>query len=67
MVKPRTHFEQVPLEIIKKIVGDQISPEIFMKQDPATSNLKRKKSSSRAKARLKANSRAYLQMKGRKQ
>lgn len=27
MAKPKTHFEQVPLEIIKKIVEEQIKQE----------------------------------------
>jgi hypothetical protein len=27
MAKPRTHFEQVPLEIVKKIVVEGIPPE----------------------------------------
>ena len=67
MVKPRTHFEQVPLEFIKKIAGEQIAPEIFIEQDPSASNLKRKKSSLRAKGRSKVSSPAHLQREGRKQ
>ena len=67
MVKPRTHFEQVPLEFIKKIAGEQIAPAIIIEQDPATSNLKRKKSSLRAKARSKVSSLSHLQREGRKQ
>ncbi len=66
MVKPRTHFEQVPLEVIKKIAGEQIAPEISIERDPATSNLKRKKSSLRAKGRSKSSSLAHLQREGRK-
>jgi hypothetical protein len=44
MAKPKTHFEQVPLEIIKKIIGEEIPPEVIIKPDPATNNKKPKKS-----------------------
>jgi hypothetical protein len=43
MAKPRTHFEQVPLEIIKKIIKEEIPPEVIIKPNPATSNKKPKK------------------------
>jgi hypothetical protein len=43
MAKPKTHFEQVPLEIIKKIIEEEIPPEVIIKPDPATNNKKPKK------------------------
>jgi hypothetical protein len=43
MVKPKTHFEQVPLEIIKKIIEVEIPPEAIIKQDRSTSDKKPKK------------------------
>jgi hypothetical protein len=27
MIKPRTHFEQVPLEVVKKIVEEKVKQE----------------------------------------
>jgi hypothetical protein len=34
MLKPKTHFEQVPLEIVKKIAEVEIPPEITMERAP---------------------------------
>lgn len=34
MEKPRTHFEQVPLEIVKKIVEQEILPETIRERPP---------------------------------
>ena len=34
MIKPRTHFEQVPLEIVKKIVEEEIPPETITEHSP---------------------------------
>jgi hypothetical protein len=42
MAKPKTHFEQVPLEIVKKIVGEEIPPELIIKPNPANSNKSRR-------------------------
>jgi hypothetical protein len=36
MVKPRTHFEQVPLEIVKKIAEEEMLPETVTGQIPVT-------------------------------
>jgi hypothetical protein len=33
MLEPRTHFEQVPLEIVRKIVEEQIQRQKAVKQD----------------------------------
>ena len=44
MVKPKTHFEQVPLEIIKKIIEVEIPPEAIIKPEPATNNKRQNKS-----------------------
>jgi hypothetical protein len=65
MKKPRTHYQQVPLKIIKKIAGEQLAPELFLQQASANGNLKRKKSPSRAKTRAKPGSRSRSA--GRKQ
>ena len=39
MLKPKTHFDQVPLTIVRKIVVGQVRREIKVKQD----ELRRKK------------------------
>jgi len=36
MLEPRTHFEQVPLEIVRKIVEEQIQREKTAKQNQST-------------------------------
>jgi hypothetical protein len=36
MLEPRTHFEQVPLEIVRKIVEEQIRQETATEQDQET-------------------------------
>ena len=36
MLKPKTHFEQVPLEIVRKIVKEQIRRETTTEQDQGT-------------------------------
>jgi len=33
MLEPRTHFEQIPLETVRKIVEEQIRREIAAEQD----------------------------------
>jgi hypothetical protein len=34
MIKPKTHFEQVPLEIIKQIVQEEIPQETITERTP---------------------------------
>jgi hypothetical protein len=41
MIKPRTHFEQVPLEIVTKLVEEEIPPETITESTPIS---RRKKS-----------------------
>jgi len=36
MFKPKTHFEQVPLEIVRNIVEEQIRRETAAEQDQGT-------------------------------
>jgi L-cysteine desulfidase len=36
MFKPKTHFEQVPLEVVRKIVEGQIRQETAIEQDQGT-------------------------------
>lgn len=36
MAKPNTHFDQVPLEVIKKIVEEQAPEATTTKPDPVT-------------------------------
>jgi hypothetical protein len=40
MVKPRTHFEQVPLEIVKKIAGEEMPPETVTERHRGTNKKK---------------------------
>ena len=54
MSKPRTHFEQVPLKIIEKIIGEQTPPEVLIQEDKATRNKKPKKSLLPTKQQSKA-------------
>jgi len=36
MLEPKTHFEQVPLEIVRKIVEEQVRREKATEQDEGT-------------------------------
>ena len=36
MLEPKTHFEQVPIEIVRKMVEEQIRWETATKQDQGT-------------------------------
>jgi len=36
MLRPRTHYEQVPMEIVRKIVEEQIRREPAIEQDQET-------------------------------
>jgi len=36
MLKPKTHFDQVPLEIVRKIVEEQIRRETTTERDQGT-------------------------------
>jgi hypothetical protein len=44
MAKPKTYFEQVPLEIIKKIIKEENPPEGIIKPDRAATHKKGKRS-----------------------
>ncbi|HLY60886.1 MAG TPA: hypothetical protein VKV95_09070 [Terriglobia bacterium] len=48
--KPKTHFEQVPLEIIKDIPAELIPDEETDQEDPAVEPPKRIKRHSRARS-----------------
>jgi uncharacterized protein YheU (UPF0270 family) len=39
MLEPRTHFEQIPLETVRKIVEEQIQRETAAEQDPGTKEM----------------------------
>jgi hypothetical protein len=43
MAKPRTHFEQVPLEIVKKIGEKEMPPKTVTQRHPGTSRKKAEK------------------------
>jgi hypothetical protein len=62
MAKQKTHFEQVPLEIIKKIVEEEIPPEAIIKPNPATGNKKPKKPLLPAEQQAQANDHTPFQM-----
>jgi hypothetical protein len=36
MLKQRTHYEQIPLEAVRKIVEEQTAGELTTKHDPVT-------------------------------
>lgn len=61
MLKPRTHFEQVPLEIIRKIVEEEMPPEPVNEIDPEINRRKIEKvlraSQKKSKASLRRSSR----------
>jgi hypothetical protein len=50
MTKPRTHFEQVPLEIVKKIAEEEIPPETTTEPAPITRKKKSEKDRLEAQA-----------------
>jgi hypothetical protein len=43
MLKPRTHFEQIPLEAVRKIVEEQAVREMTTRLDQATGKKKSRK------------------------
>jgi hypothetical protein len=43
MIKPKTHFEQVPLEIVKQIVEEEIPPETMTESTPISGKKKSQK------------------------
>jgi len=67
MVKPKTHFEQVPLEIIKKIVEEESPTEVIIKPNPATNNKKPKKPLLPAEQQAQASRHTPFQMEFTKQ
>jgi len=67
MLKARTHFKQVPLEIVRKIVEEQILSEITAERDPIISMKKREKNLLAAQERPKVSSRTSSEMELSKQ
>jgi len=57
MAKQRTHFEQVPLAIVKKIAEEEIPPETVTERRPGTSKKKVEKDLRVTQKQSKANSR----------
>jgi hypothetical protein len=57
MKKPRTYFEQVPLEIVKKIAVEGIPPDTVTARHHGTSKKKVKKEHRVLQKQSKANSR----------
>jgi hypothetical protein len=62
MAKPRTHFEQVPLEIVKKIVGEEIPPDATTEREPKTKRQKIEKDLLGNKKKFAASSRRSSQL-----
>jgi len=62
MLKPTTHFEQVPLKIIKRIIGEEIPPETVTKQGPKTRRKKWEKDGVGTKKKFAANFQRSLRM-----
>jgi hypothetical protein len=62
MAKPRTHFEQVPLEIVKKIAAEEMPPETVTEWHPGTSKKKVEKDFRVTRKQSKANSRRSSEM-----
>ncbi len=56
MFKARTHFEQVPLETVRKIVEEQIRRETAINQDQGTQKQKLEEVQSGAQELLTAGS-----------
>jgi hypothetical protein len=59
MAKPRTHFEQVPLEIVKKIAEEEMPPETVTGLHPGTRKKKAEKGLRVTQKQSKGNSRRY--------
>jgi hypothetical protein len=49
MPQPRTHFEQIPLEIVKKIAKEEIAPEKTTKPAPGSKKGNEKRDRLRAR------------------
>ncbi len=62
MAKPRTHFEQVPLEIVKKIVAEEIPPDATTERDPEANRKKVEKDLLGTKKKFAASSRTSSQL-----
>ena len=62
MLKSRTHFEQVPIEAVRKIVEEQAAREITIKQEPVIAKEKSAKGLLAAQDHLQASSRTYSQV-----
>ena len=56
MTKPKTHFEQVPLEIVKKIAEVEIPPEATTERDPKPGRQKLEKDLLGTKKKFKVSS-----------
>ncbi len=50
MVTPKTYFEQVPLEVVSKILAAEIQPEEATKRAQQAKDERRKKNHPRARA-----------------
>ena len=57
MIKPKTHFEQVPLEIVRKIVEEEIPPETITERAPIGRKKKSQKDRLAAQKQANASSR----------
>ena len=60
MLEPKTHFEQVPLEIVRKIVEEQIRQETGAKQAQGTKKETLEEDLRGARERSMASSRTFL-------
>lgn len=59
MLEPRTHYEQVPLEIVRKIVQKQNLQETTTEQTQGTKNMKPKTDHLEAQEELMERSRLF--------
>ncbi|HEV3374912.1 MAG TPA: hypothetical protein VG051_04355 [Candidatus Acidoferrum sp.] len=67
MLKPKTHFEQVSLEVIRKIVEEQIRRETTTEQDQGTKKKTLEEDLLGAPEQLMARSRTFSQVGSKKQ
>jgi hypothetical protein len=62
MLKSKTHFEQVPLEAVRRIVEEQAAKERTIKQEPVIAKEKLEKDLLAAQRQSTASSRTYSQV-----
>jgi hypothetical protein len=64
MLRARTHFEQVPLETVRKMVEGQVPREIIREQDPVTrkKNVEKRLQASQEQSRVSSHTSSQVEV-----